>query len=61
MPPQRNTIGVPTINLRHNVQDPEMRRALEQLSQETTCWLQRLRHGAAGTEQRIFTGYGHMS
>ena len=45
MPPQRNTIGVPTINLRHNVKDLETRRALEQLSQETTRWLQRIAEG----------------
>ena len=45
MPPQRNTIGIPTINLRHNVKDLETRRALEQLSQETTRWLQRIAEG----------------
>ena len=45
MPQQRNTIGVPTINLRHNIKDLETRRALEQLSQETTRWLQRIAEG----------------
>ena len=41
MPP-RNTIGVPTILLRHAVKDPETRRALDALAQETTRWLQRI-------------------
>ena len=45
----RNTIGVPIINLRHNIQDPETRRALDQLSQETTRWLQRLAEGVDTT------------
>ena len=45
----RNTIGVPIINLRHNVQDPETRRALDQLSQETTRWLQRIAEGVDTT------------
>ena len=47
--PARNTIGVPIINLRHNVQDPETRRALDQLSQETTRWLQRIAEGVDTT------------
>lgn len=41
MPP-RHTIGVPVINLRHNILDPQVRQALDQLTQETTRWLQRI-------------------
>ena len=38
----RQTIGVPVISLRHNILDPQVRQALDQLSQETTRWLQRI-------------------
>jgi len=39
---QRNTIGIPTINVRHAVKDPETRRAIDALAQETTRLLQRI-------------------
>lgn len=45
MPQQRNTIGIPTLRLSQRVQDPQTRRALEELAQETTQWLQRIAEG----------------
>lgn len=42
MPP-RQTIGIPILRVpSHNIKDPEVRRALEGIAQETTIWLQRL-------------------
>lgn len=41
----KQTIGVPTLRVSQFVPDPQVRRALEEMAQETTRWLQRLAEG----------------
>lgn len=43
--PSRQTIGVPILRVSQYIQDPQVRRAMEEMAQETTRLLQRLAEG----------------
>ena len=43
--PTKQTIGIPILRVSQHVPDPQVRRALEELAQETTRWLQRIAEG----------------
>ena len=40
--PTKQTIGIPIVRISQNIQDKQVRRALDELAQETTRWLQRI-------------------